>query len=95
MSEVKSGMSSTSVSGATKPPEAVSSHETAPATAGVGRGRGGRRVPDGTKITFYIKDDETMKKLKAKAVAEHRDNDNMASFIIHKYLHTPDESKAS
>jgi len=58
------------------------------------QGRGGRRVPDGTKITFYVKDAETLTKLKAAAKQEHREVDNMASFIVHKFLHT-NEPKAS
>jgi hypothetical protein len=53
--------------------------------------RGGRRVPDGTKITFFVKDAETMKKLDALALSEHRDRDNMASFLVHKALHTKAE----
>lgn len=56
--------------------------------------RGGRRVPDGTKITFYVKDTATLDKLHAAAKQEHREVDNMASFIVHKFLHT-NEPKAS
>lgn len=50
--------------------------------------RGGRRTPDGTKITFHIEDEATMTKLKARAKAEHRSPENMASYILHQMLHT-------
>jgi hypothetical protein len=57
-----------------------------PANNGEKKQRGGRRVPEGFLVKFYLKNDVDVQQLKKLADEDHRNTDNMAEAIVRKTL---------